>query len=256
MTLIFRIVIACLMVSLFFPFQSFASEEMKIVYFFDYKPFSWRDQKGQMQGFLIEAMNEALHKRMGISIKHSGYPWARAQHMVKTGRADAFVTISTPERQSYAIMSTQHIVTEPDTVFTWKNNPDLAKLKSVRSFSDLSAFRHVQYIGNGWAENNFKGMEVRWVPTLNEVLKLLYNEHYDFFADTYLVTKYNIKSLGYHDKIIELPEVVLTSSSYRLGINKNSTFVGILPKFDLILTEMHRDGTIQRLYEKFRNFLD
>lgn len=48
-----------------------AAEPMKIVYFQDYPPFSW-SQNNQMQGILIDVLDEALKNRMDIELSHKG----------------------------------------------------------------------------------------------------------------------------------------------------------------------------------------
>ncbi len=53
-------------------------------YFGDWKPYSWVE-KGKMQGILIDIAEKALVKRMGLKASHKGYPWARAQELVKSG---------------------------------------------------------------------------------------------------------------------------------------------------------------------------
>ncbi len=225
---------------------------MKIVYFHDFKPYSWKAENGQMEGILIDVLNESLHNKMGIDITHTGYPWARAQLFVKMGDADAFVTIPTPERVIYTIISSETIISRKATIFTNKGNPMIKNLLTVKSISDLKGFKQIQYIGNGWAKKNFQGMDVRWVPKLTDVLHRLISGNYDYFASSSRVVNYNIKKLGYQDKIVELQDVVLSIDAFHLCIGKNSPYIKIIPTFDKTIQNMRKDGSLEKIINRLQ----
>ncbi len=84
--------------------------KLKLVYFQNFEPFSWKSENGEMKGIYIDLMNEALEKRLKIGISHGGYPWARAQKMLKTGRADGFVTFPSQERKRYTRVSREVVI--------------------------------------------------------------------------------------------------------------------------------------------------
>ena len=249
---IFCLLSLSIVIILFFHPEIYAKEPMKFAYFSDYKPYSWKADNGKMHGIIIDILDECLHNRMGIDITHTGYPWARAQLFVKVGSADAFVTIPTPERKTYTIISSEPVITGKATIFTYVNNPKIKKLSAVQSFSDLKPFKQIQYIGNGWAKKNFKGMNVRWVPTLTDVLDRLVTGNYDYFADSTWVVGYNIRALGYQNRIVELEDVVLSRESFYLCISKKSLFIKIIPGFDKAIRGMRKDGTLEKIYNKYR----
>ncbi len=232
--------------------SAFAKDQLKVVYFHDFKPFSWKDKNGKVQGILIDVLNESLHNRIGIDITHNGYPWARAQLYVKNGEADAFVTVPTPERRTYTIISAEAAISRKATIFTNKGNPAINGLKAVKTVSDLKDFKQIQYIGNGWAKKTFKGVDVRWVPTLTDVLHRLTTGNYDYFASASKVVNYNIRELGYQDKLIEIPDVVLSTAAFHLCIRKHSSYIKLIPKFDKTIREMRRDGTLEKIYSKYK----
>lgn len=82
---------------------------MHFVYYDNYKPRSWLSD-GKMRGILIDIINEAAHKRSGIDIIQEGFPWKRAQLMVQNGMADAFITLPTPERSAYTLVSRESVI--------------------------------------------------------------------------------------------------------------------------------------------------
>jgi len=95
-------------------------------------------------------------------------------------------------------------------------------------------------------------MGVRWVPSLTEVLHRLATGNYDYFAGSSHVTNYNIKALGYQNKIVELHQVVLPSEPFYLCINKKSSYIYIIQAFDKAIQAMRQDGSLEKIYDKYR----
>jgi polar amino acid transport system substrate-binding protein len=55
-----------------------ASETLRIAYSSTFPPVSFLDGD-TMKGILIDTLDEVLGKRLGLTLSHQGYPWARAQ---------------------------------------------------------------------------------------------------------------------------------------------------------------------------------
>jgi len=235
----------------FFTLFLSAKETMKIVYFYDFKPFSWESEDGKMNGILIDIMNEALIKRMKIDVSHSGYPWARAQKLVKFEKADAFITVPTALRREYTKISSEPVIVSKFSIFTHKDNPRIKSLNEVKSLKELQKFSLIHYLGSGWAKDNLKGMDVFWESNMKKALRHLSLGRYDVFIDVSQVISYNIKELGYKDTIVEIPNV-LDSKPFNLCIGKNSQFVKILPEFEKTIKQMREDGTLKKIYEKYK----
>jgi len=239
-----------LLIIAFIPTTALAQSPLKLVYFQNYAPFSWKVNT-QMHGILIDVLNEAIEVRMGIPVSHGGYPWKRAQLMVRWNEADAFATVPTPERRAYTEISTEPVVLATITMFIRKGNPEIEELKKVRTVSDLKPFKLGHYIGSGWAKKNLVDLNVSWSPKLDHVLAKLNEGRIDVFVDTSQVVRYNIKKLGYQDRIIELPNII-DSAPFRLCIGKKSSYVNILSKFDEIIKEMKKDGKLQEIYDNYK----
>ena len=124
---------------------AFAQGTMKIVYANNIPPFFW-ESDGQMHGILTDVLTESIQTRMGIPVTHRGYPWARAQKMVKDGDADAFATVPTPERRTYAEVSGEPVVVATFTLFVKAGSPKTEDLKNVRKTSDLKGFKIGHYL--------------------------------------------------------------------------------------------------------------
>ena len=233
-----------------FTVPSFAQDTMQLVYFSNGAPFSW-EEDGKIQGILVDIIEEAIHTRMGIPVSHKGYPWMRAQMIVKNGKADAFVTVPTPERQAYTVVNSEPVDQITFTIFTRKNGSKIEALKKVRKIKALEEFIIGHYLGSGWAKQKLKGMKVEWIPNVSQTLKKLALGRVDVFVDASKGVYFNIKKLGLQDQIIEIPNV-LDSAPFHLCIRKNSPFIKILSQFDEIVKEMRKDGTFEKIYNRYK----
>jgi len=228
----------------------YAQNTIKLVYGNNFPPFSWEDNK-QMQGILIDVLTEAIQTRMGISVSHEGYPWKRAQMMVREGNADAFATVSTPERRTYTEVSKEPVVVATFTLFVKADNPKIGELKNIRKLSNLKGYKIGHYRGSGWAKKNLAGMNVDIANTLDLTLKKLVSGRFDVFIDVSQVIRYRIRELGWQNQITELPNII-DSSTFNLCIGKKSSYANILQKFDETISRMREDGKLQEIYDKYK----
>jgi polar amino acid transport system substrate-binding protein len=236
-----------------FPGMLSAQNTMNLVYFNNFPPLSWEDENKQMCGILADALTEAIQTRMKIQVSHKGYPWERAQQMVKRGEADAFITLPTPERRSYTEVSSETVLLVTFTLFVKSDSPKTESLKKVKTVADLKGFRIGSYIGSGWGKKNLinAGMDVDLAGTMDLCLKKLIGGRFDVFTDVSQSVRYRIRELDLKDKIVELPNII-DSGEFQLCVGKKSPFVNILPKYDEIVREMRNDGTLQKIYDKYR----
>ena len=241
----------CLLFFLCMVGALYAQEEMKTVYFDNYQPFSWKNDSGIMQGIMIDVLNEAIQTQMGIRISHQGYPWKRAQKMVRDGDADAFVTVPTAERREYAEISTEAVLTVKVTMFTRKGHPKIDEFRKIKTISDLNGFKLLDYIGNGWAKIKLAGFERELCPKMDNVFFKLAKGRGDLFVQNSQVSLYAIKRLKLEDQIVEIPNV-LDSTPFNLCIGKKSSYVKILPEFDETLRKMKKSGKLQEIYDKYK----
>jgi polar amino acid transport system substrate-binding protein len=224
---------------------------LHLVYFDNFPPLSWRNKQGHMQGMLIDALDEALHRRLNLSIDHQGFPWIRAQSMVKQGQADAFCTVPTPERRAYTEVSREPVITSSFTLFTARHGPNIEKLRAVKRIEELRPFSIGHYLGSGWAQQKLAGLRVSWAPRLDSTLNMLAAGRVDVFIDVAEVVRYRIRELGLSEQLVELPQV-LDTQPFNLCIRKNSPYVEILPRFDQVMRQIRGDGGLQELYRKYQ----
>ena len=232
------------------PLRGWATTPMHIAYFDYFAPFSFRNVKQEMQGVFVDVLIEALQNRLEIPLTHQGFPWARAQQMVKEGYADAFCTVPTPERRAYTDVSTEPLVTATFTMFARRNGPNLAKLNEVKVLSYLSPFLIGHYLGSGWAHQKLGGMRIDWATNLDMALRKLAYGRNDVFIDVAEVIRPRIKELKLENDLVELPQI-LDTQQFNLCVRKESALTKILPDFDKVIRQMRSDGTLAAIYRKF-----
>ncbi len=243
-----RILLLFLLIVIF-PASSSTQDSMKIVYFNNFAPYCW-EKDGQMQGILVDVFNEALQNRLKIPLSHTGYPWTRAQNMVKANKADAFATVPTPERRTYTNISTEPAVVGAFSLFIKKGDPKTDEFKKIINIPDMKRFKLGNYLGNGWAKTNLEGMEVDWAPTLDQTLSKLAKGRFEIFAGNTQVGNYTIKKMGLNNKISGIP-VAFDAPAFHLCVGKESQYSNILSQFDTVMKQLRDEGKLKEIYNKY-----
>ncbi len=230
--------------------NAYADEPFVVSYGENYKPFAWKEN-GEMVGMQIDIINELLVRRLGINVNHTGYPWKRAQFKVEDGMADALFTVASEKRLEYTTKSKEVLIQADVTLFTYRGNPKIKKIKNIKSFSQAKDFTFVDYLGDRLGEKYLKDFNVNFVTDLPTVLKFLANERADLFIQSSPVTNYNIKNNFLEHKIVEIYNPLL-SSEFRLLIGFKSKYQSIMPMVDIEAAKMKQDGSMQKIYNKYK----
>lgn len=221
-----------------------AAKGLHMVYFDDYAPFSFKEQ-GQVKGVAIQLVDE-MAKRMNIgAVIHEGWPWARAQVMVKDGAADGFITVPTTERFTYAEFGFEPAVSLPFKIFVGNRNPNLVSIEQVTQLDGLKSFRMASYIGAGWANQNKDKFQITFVPNVDDVFRLLAFNRVDVFVDAGPVSAYKLRATEYSDLIVELP-LEIGRLDYHFGLGKKSLWLTELDRFNQTLRAIKNDGLIEQ----------
>lgn len=225
------------------------TKPLRLVYFDSFAPFSQRQPDGSMSGIFIDVMNELLAKRLGLALLHEGYPWARAQQMVRNGEADGFVTVPTEERQAYTVASQEWVTQGRFTMFVRRDASTLReRLAKAQGVEALRGLTLGSYLGNGWVKSRFsdKDWEVSYASSRSHALRMLAARRFDVLVDSSNATQAALKATGLEQDIVELPPV-LESSETRLMLARSSPHIARLPQIDAALRRMKADGTLARL---------
>lgn len=226
-----------------------AAEPLRVVYFEDYEPISW-SVSNVMRGVLIDIVDEAIVKRMGIAVEHRGYPWARAQAMVKVGDADAFLTVATRERTEYTVAGNEVVLSLDNVAYISARHPRRQELEQVKTLGDLKPYLIGAYLGSGWAKTRLTEHRVHWAPRISTILGMVSAERVDALVEAAQVVRYHVHRLNLDADIIELAPIFDTVH-FRLCIRKNSPYVAQLDQFDQVIRAMRKDGTLERIYSKY-----
>ena len=234
-------------------FNAQASEKplFRIVYFDNYAPYSWLDDNGQMRGVFVDIIDEVVGKRLGMAVKHTGLPWARAQQYVKTGRQDALIAPVTSARREYARISQQPVLNSRMAMFTDALHPRMSDLEQTRSLGDIESFNFVTQLGDGWAAENLPAGSVQYVTDLNAVLRVLSVGRADLFIESSLVTHWNLRNLGLSGKVVEVDGVTIEQTPFHLMISKQSD-QRILDEFDRQMAAFAASGELDLLLQRYK----
>ncbi len=221
----------------------------------DYAPFISRGEDGAPVGLYRDVMVEVF-KRLGIPLNAEVYPWKRAQKYVEEGRGDGMITALTEKRRA-RFLATDPLYIVNERVFARRDNPRIQEIMAIKSIDGLKGFKLVDTIGAGWAEENFKGLDVIWASSHSSALNLLASGR----VDIYVLGKYpglidirrRIAENGPYTegfrKLVVGPHT-LHQVRYSLLIRKDSPFTSIIPEFNRVLKEMRDDGSYQAILDR------
>jgi polar amino acid transport system substrate-binding protein len=186
---------------------------------------------------------------MGIDVQHEGFPWVRAQAMVRNGVSDAFITVPTDSRREFTVVSKEPVIVFETFVSTMKDSPHLDKLSKVKSLDGLKGYKIVDYLGNGWARNALKNLNVKWLPDYDAMLKFLEQGKADLIISSRKMI-HTAKKLEYAKKMVFFDHP-MTSIKFHLCVNKNSEYSGIINKFDQEIKKAKAEGLIEKIISSY-----
>lgn len=227
-----------------------APAELKMVYFDDFAPYSWRDEQGKMRGLMIDLMDQVA-AQMGLPITHEGYPWQRAQKLVRMQQADGFVTIATEERRTYTLIVTEPVASTDLTLFTRQGHPQMAAFLRAKGLGDLKTFTFLDYFGNGWSKQNLVGFTVHRTNNVDNIFKMLAAGRGDLIVTDPLVARFKLNELGLSGQVVEVP-LMVASTPFNLCIGKHSRFNTLIAEFNSTLQQLRSKGELARITARYR----
>ncbi len=223
----------------------------------DATPYIFADSAKNPQGIFYDIIDNVCN-RLKIPLQYDVYPWKRAQLLVQSKQADALITIPTPERLQYLVPSHEPVFVMKYKIFTQQDNPNIDKIRSITSLSDLKGFKIIDYIGDGWAEKHLAEYGVEWSPNLTSACKMLAAYRGDIFLQDEVMVWYAIKNIKQregtsnqnYDHIIAI-DAPVSKVSFHLLVRKDSPYLQFLPKFDAAIRAMHQDGDFDQITLKW-----
>ncbi|MGE4519954.1 MAG: substrate-binding periplasmic protein [Desulfobacteraceae bacterium] len=211
-----------------------------------YPPYEFRENR-KWTGHDIEIVAEAS-RRAGVTPVFMEFPWKRCLQMVRDGSAQAIISLmNTPDRREYILY--------PDTALSYEKNVILGhreKFIEIKSLGDLKGKSIGVQSGYSYGDefDNYPGLMKDFSFSQELLLKKLDAERTDFVIGNEAVTLYLNKKLGL--KPVEVFYVVSQDPLY-IGFSKVHRESGVLlEKFSTILSDMKKEGTIDRIIEKYQ----
>jgi polar amino acid transport system substrate-binding protein len=218
-------------------------------------PFNYADAANAtgQSGLLIEILDEVF-KQIKLPYAVQTYPWARAQAMVESGRADFLVTVPTSERLKYAAVSAQPVFLMPMQVFALRDHPRLQEIKKISSAQDILAMNltPISNLGNGWHKANIDaiGINTYYGPTDESAAKMLAYKRGDILIDSAVSMGMEIKRLGLSGSIVATG-TPFPPLKFHLLISKQSSHLHLMPRINQAIAVLTKNGTLERLSAKY-----
>ncbi len=226
---------------------------MTIAFAENYPPFSWKNLDGEVKGILPDFTRELLEKRMGVKLDAIIFPWARGQLQVQEGAIDALFTIPTAARLSYTEATELPLFVSDYYLYTGRNNPHIALLRSMDSLQALKENQmlgHAYILGGGWHEANLADVAKKEiVQDSKHILKLLQHNRVDVYIEQRALMNYQMKVLGFKDEIVEVPNS-MGATNWHLMVGKNSPFKDDLPKLNKLIKDLTASGEMAKIREQ------
>lgn len=213
------------------------------------------EENGKVVGINPDILREVF-KRMGYEITLELFPWKRAQEMVINGEADAlFSPYKTPERELIYDFPDEVLLKEELSFVVPKDSDikydgDIKKMGkyTIGTLIGYEIFydeiEKVDYVKNGTlkldrTETNSQSLE-----------KMLNKRGVDTVCNTKYVLIDALKKMGKLEQVKFLEPPYKTSNDY-LAFSKKKNLKDVLDKFERTLIEVKKDGTYQKIIDKY-----
>lgn len=227
---------------------SLFADPLRVVYASAWKPIS-SGESGSVTGLLPSLVDSILHKEMGMEVQHIGVPWKRAQEMIRSGKADAFITTPTDMRLRFAETTEEPFYTLEFRAFARKNS-EIFTLLSTQKLTQLNGrVRFCDVLGNGWAKSFYgkKNLEYFLAPEIGHCIRMIDRERQDALIHATPVMLSKIAELDLKYVIAPLPEVY-NQVKFTLLVSKQYPHSGqLVSSVDTTLRRLKREGKYQSL---------
>ena len=229
--------------------QSPKHAPIRLVFSHELAPLSYVED-GKVKGIMVDVAEEVFGKRLGLDVIATGYPWQRAQEMVRDGEADGFITVATEERAEYANCGRVPVIRADLHPIVQRGGKQVAAIGKAKNLADLRPFAIVSYAGNGWAKQNLAGFNVFDAQNFQSSLRGVANGRGDLALGTAISSSYYMQAPDVRGKLEVLPLVVDTYL-YVLCISKDSLHAAKLQEFERVLEVLRSDGGYAPILQRY-----
>jgi len=228
-----------------------SAKEIKLCGDPNYPPFNWL-KNGNIVGVGPEVIS-IIFKELGHKVdnKYTGN-WARCLRDIEFNKREIFTAgYKTQKRSEYMTYSKIPLKDDPQVIIVKKG-----KEFNFNKWEDLKGKVAGHILGSTLGDefDTFlkKNIRIERVSSRLQNFKKLYLERIDFEVVGLWSTLIQMKKLGFDNKLAYLKKPISTEYMY-VAISKESKFVKHIPYIEKRLEQMHKNGVIDKLIEKYIN---
>ncbi len=232
--------------------ESDAPKQVLITLSDDYPPISFGGLD-KIQGISPDILKEVFKNYPKYQVKVEGYPWARAQDMVRLGQSDAMFSIPTDLRNKYSVASKNPGFVQNFKAFTYLGHSKLNDFKGYKFIKDFKSFTVCEYYSSGWAKDHLVGVidKINYSVSMSTKLKMLVAKRCDVLFDSDIIVRSVSKNEKVQEQIVEIP-TVFEKTEFHLQVSRLSKKPEILDIFDQEILKMRVDGRLGRILKKWQ----
>ena len=236
---------------------AWAAPCVKTLRWVDAPPYGFKDANGDVRGLHIDLATQAL-KRVGCEVQLVEMPWVRAITALKLGRLDMLAgAADTQERKAFAFFSgptnsTRSLLFTSVSAQTRYKPNTLADI--IGTDFRLGVQRESKYSTayEVLLDNPAFTKRLTYVYSQESALRMLSAGRIDGVVGEELSSLNSIQKLGLGDSVKPTQLVISDNQDY-FAFSKASNSAAFVKRFDAALRAMVKDGSYQRILERYLN---
>jgi polar amino acid transport system substrate-binding protein len=236
------------------PINTFAADNIKIAYYENFPPFSFYENK-KLKGIFVDTMEILFKKSKNINIYSEGFPWQRAQELVRKGQFDSHITLTTQEREKY-LYHTSNPVFEDQLVLVYlSTNPKANFIKNIKEKNEVKQYIIDEYIGNGLSKSIYSendGYKLDYSANLKTCFLKLANGRGDIIITN--KTNANIYQLQLNGKKLKYIDLSFIKNPLKYYFFLRKSYPNskkIINYIDKILAQKISQNLVNKNYRKY-----
>ena len=208
---------------------------------FDYDPFSFWDNEGNLSGFEIELLYLIANK-MEVNVEINLIDWQSCNAAIRSGEADMILGLDYRRGGYEGLVLSRAIINDSFVCFGRDNFYNISELYDKK----IAALHKSGCIPEFLEPYELMDNTI-FFDTYTEVLSAVASGKADYAIARFSVGRRILAKLG--ETEVRAVGPVLTNNSKCFGLNENSAF--LLPGLNWAISELTNDGTIEALYKKW-----
>ncbi len=216
-----------------------------------YPPYEYKEN-GKIKGIVVNIVRESF-RRLKQPIKIKILPWVRGISYIKDGKIDGLFTMfKNHKREKFIDYHNEVLMPQIVSLFILKTtniqwNGNISELAKYR-FGGKRGFSYGKDFDN--AIKNKIITKIEYVDYIERNVRKLLMKRFDIMINDKYTALYSFKKIGVLNHIKVLSPNIQYVPSY-LGFSKKRKLTTIIDKFDVVLVQMKKDGTYNRIVNSF-----